>query len=168
MSGPGEVAVLTMGGTIDKVYSLAGEMEIGPPAAAQILALVGLGSISVAVASSKDSLDLTDDDRDELLGRIVTLGTAGVVVTHGTDTLVETAEHLARHAAELARRTVVLTGAVQPAAMSVSDAPFNLGAAVMAAQTLPAGVYVVMNGQAFAAGTVVKDRRTGRFVTTTA
>jgi L-asparaginase len=160
-----ELAVVSMGGTIDKIYSVAGEMEIGPPAASELLAMVGLGEVvPVIQASVKDSLDLTEADRAELLQHLRRLSARGVVITHGSDTLTVTAEYLQRHAANLEDKTIVLTGAVQPASMRHTDAGFNLGAALMAAQTLPSGIYVAMNGRAFVAGRVVKDRQTGRFV----
>ena len=101
-----------MGGTIDKIYSVAGEMEVGPPAASELLAMVGLGEVvPVIQASVKDSLDLTEADRAELLQHLRHLSARGVVITHGSDTLTVTAEYLQRHAANLEDKTIVLTGA---------------------------------------------------------
>lgn len=159
------VALIATGGTIDKVYSRQGELAIGPPAAAWLLETGGAaGEVSVESVLTKDSLVLTEEDRAELAERVSRVEAGGVVITHGTDTMTETAEYLLHRQAARAGVTVVLTGALQPAAMRESDAAFNLGAAVLAARTLPAGIYVVMHGLVFPAGTVRKDRSLGRFV----
>lgn len=164
MSDP-TVVVIATGGTIDKVYTLAGELEVGPPAADALLEEAGADSVlALESVLAKDSLDLTEADREALTRRLDALDAEHVVVTHGTDTLTTTAEHLARHARDLDRKVVVLTGAMQPAAMHGSDAAFNLGGAVVACQVLPPGVHVCMNGRVFPAGAVVKDRARGRFV----
>jgi len=111
----------------------------------------------------KDSLDITDEDRQALAEAVGELDTAAVVITHGTDTLTDTAEYLSRQ--QPARlKTVVLTGALQPAAMILSDAALNLGTALMASQTLSPGVYVCMGGHALAASQVRKDPVTGQFM----
>src|SRR6202000_2349438 len=96
-------------------------------------------------ALRKDSLELTDADRDELYQRIAALKTSRVIVTHGTDTMTVTAARLAA----IRGKTIVMTGALQPARFSESDAPFNLGMAFAAAQTAPPGVFIVMNGEVF-------------------
>ena len=88
----------------------------------------------------------------------------GVVITHGTDTMPETARFLLERPDQIGQRTIVLTGAMQPSAMRVTDAPFNVGAAVTAAQLLPAGVYVCMSGRIFDGATVRKDRQRGIFL----
>jgi L-asparaginase len=162
--GP-EITVLATGGTIDKIYNVAGELEIGPPAAAAILA--GLTTdLRVAVESvlAKDSRDITDIDRGVLVQRLDELDTARVVITHGTDTLADTAEYVHRHRRAASGKVVVLTGALQPAAMIRSDAALNIGAALASCQTLGPGTYVCMSGRIFPAGTVRKDFTTGRFV----
>ncbi|WP_324275293.1 asparaginase domain-containing protein [Blastococcus brunescens] len=166
MSGTADITVLATGGTIDKVYTLAGELEIGPPAAQRLLEVLRT-ELRIVVHSviGKDSLDITDDDRQALADAVDQLDTSSVVITHGTDTLSDTAVYLSRHRPE-ASRTVVLTGSLQPAAMTVSDAALNLGAALMASQTLAPGVYVCMGGRAFSAGQVRKDALTGQFVST--
>jgi L-asparaginase len=158
------VAILTTGGTIDKIYTLGGQLEVGPPAAEELLKTARPGvPVAIEPILAKDSLDLTDADRDLLLQRISRLRSMRAVITHGTDTMTETAAFLQRHLAQIADRTLVLTGAMRPAAMRDSDAPFNLGAALLAAQTLPAGVFICMNGQVFRAGTAFKDRAAGQF-----
>ena len=165
MRGTADVTVLATGGTIDKVYSLAGQLEIGPPAAARLLEVLRTDlRIEVRSVVAKDSLDLTDADRQLLAGAVDQAESASVVITHGTDTMTATAEHLVRHAATTTAKVVVLTGALQPAAMAVSDAALNLGAAVLASQTLTPGVWVCMGGRAVPAGEARKDPGTGHFV----
>lgn len=117
---------------------------------------------------TKDSLDITVADRELLARAVDDSDTSAVLITHGTDTVTDTAHYLALHATSTAQKVVVLTGSLQPAAMSVSDAALNVGAAVMACQLFEPGVYVCMNGRVFRAGTVHKDPATGRFVPYTA
>lgn len=163
MTDPAPIAILTTGGTIDKVYALSGDLEIGPPAVAGILdAVVTPTPILVERVLAKDSLDLTDDDRDALARAVARTAADRIVITHGTDTMTDTAESLAGRVPE--GKTIVLTGALQPASMNRSDAAFNLGFAIAAAQTSPPGVYVAMSARVFPASTVVKDRSTGAFV----
>lgn len=165
MSGAADITVLTTGGTIDKVYNLAGQLEIGPPAAQRLLEVLRTDlRIDVRSVIAKDSLDITDADRRLITDEVDQVGSASVVITHGTDTLTDTAEYLSRHASTVTSKVVVLTGALQPAAMAVSDAALNLGAAVMASQTLKPGVYVCMSGRAIPAGVARKDPATGHFV----
>lgn len=159
---PRQVLVLTTGGTFDTVYADGG-LAVGDPAAPWILANARVGDlVRVEPVLAKDSKEITDGDRDLLLARIRDAEASAVVVIHGTDTLTQTAEHLDGRCPE--GTTVVLTGAMQPAAMRDTDASFNLGAAVLASQLLPAGVHVVMNGRVHRAGQVVKDRARGVFV----
>ena len=164
MTDTADITVLATGGTIDKIYTIAGELEIGPPAAQRLLdALTTDLRIEVRAVIAKDSLDITEADRRELAGALDEVATSSVVITHGTDTLTDTAEYLDRHGAGRSK-VVVLTGALQPAAMAVSDAALNLGAALVACRTLAAGVYVCMGGRVFPAGAVRKDASTGRFL----
>jgi len=108
----------------------------------------------------KDSLDLEEEDRQQIVGRVRRAGTSKVVITHGTDTMTVTAAALAG----IANKTIVLTGALSPARFSESDAPFNLGMAFAAVQVAPPGVYLAINGFIFRSGEVVKDRDQGRFI----
>lgn len=155
--------VLATGGTIDKVYDLEGSLVIGAPAATALLAPV-LTDLEVSVESvlAIDSLEMTDVDRRKLCAHIETLDAERIVITHGTDTMTHTAEFLSRELTP--GRVVVLTGAMQPASMAVSDAAFNLGNAIAYVQALSPGVYVAMSGRCFAAGAVTKDRSRGVFV----
>ena len=164
MSGTADIVVLATGGTIDKVYNLAGELEIGPPAAQRLLDVLKTDlRIDVHSVIRKDSLDITDQDRQVLAEAVDDLDTAAVVITHGTDTLTHTAEYLSRQRSATSK-TVVMTGALQPAAMIISDGALNLGTALMASQTLGPGVYICMAGRAFPAGQVRKDALTGQFL----
>jgi len=108
----------------------------------------------------KDSLEMTPEDRQLIVERARSCGEGRVVVTHGTDTMADTARVLL--AARL-QKTVVLTGAMVPYAFGSSDGLFNLGSALSFAQVLPPGVYVAMNGRVFAGDRVRKDRELGTF-----
>lgn len=137
----------TTGGTIDKIYFDAkGEYAIGEPQVATLLGDVNLGfEFAIESLLKKDSLDLTDADRALIRERVAAEPTSHIVITHGTDTMIQTALALKN----IPGKTIVLTGAMQPARMRVTDAGFNLGAAVTAVQTLPSGVYIAMNGRIF-------------------
>ncbi|MCD2442023.1 asparaginase [Agromyces sp. SYSU K20354] len=162
MTDQSELVILATGGTIDKTYTLAGELEIGPPAAIRVLDGIATDqTIPIEAVIAKDSLDLTDDDRSRLLARIAEIAADRIVITHGTDTMTDTADYLSEHAPP--DKTIVITGALQPAAMSRTDAHFNLGYAIGAAQTSAPGVYIAMSARLFAAGTVTKRTETGKF-----
>jgi L-asparaginase len=153
--------VLTTGGTIDKVYFDAkGGYEVGAPMVRQILTNGRvLIDVDVREVLRKDSLDMTDADRAEIAHAVQACDAERMVITHGTDTMVETAAAL-RH---IGGRTIVLTGALQPGRFVDSDAPFNLGMALAAAQALPHGIYIAANGQLFDASRVRKNRELNRF-----
>lgn len=155
----------TTGGTIDKVYFDAlSEFEVGETALHPILRDANVTiDITITPLMRKDSLELTDADRATIHAAITASEARHILVTHGTDTMAQTADTLR----DIPGKTIVLTGAMQPAALRSSDSVFNIGFAVAAAQLLPAGVYVAMNGQVFDAGKVAKDRSANRFVTTT-
>ena len=162
MTAQNPSAVVTTGGTIDKLYfdSLS-EYQVGESVVRKLLSIANVKyPFEVVEALRKDSLELTDADRDELYRCVAGLKTSRVIVTHGTDTMTQTAARLAA----IQGKTIVLTGALTPARFSESDAPFNLGMAFAAAQTAPPGVFIVMNGEVFPAARVRKDREAGRFV----
>lgn len=160
---PENIVLLATGGTIDKFYSVAGTLDIGAPAAHDLLERV-LTDIRFDIRPliGKDSLDMTDADRAELAAALDEVEHERVIITHGTDTMSETARYLSEHA-NLGNKVVVLTGAMQPAVMAHSDAGFNLGAAVAAVTLLQPGVYISMSGRIFPAATVRKDRARGIF-----
>ncbi len=163
IKNPDVITILATGGTIVKFYSVAGTLDIGKPAAHDVLSRV-LTDIRFDIRAliGKDSLDMTDEDRAELVAALNAVEHDQVLITHGTDTMSESARYIAEHA-ELGSKVVVLTGAMQPAVMAHSDAGFNLGAAISALNLLEPGVYISMSGRIFPAHTVRKDRARGIF-----
>ncbi|MFC2486807.1 MAG: asparaginase domain-containing protein [Rothia dentocariosa] len=163
IKNPDVITILATGGNIDKFYSVAGTLDIGKPAAHDVLSRV-LTDIRFDIRAliGKDSLDMTDEDRAELVAALNAVEHDQVLITHGTDTMSESARYIAEHA-ELGSKVVVLTGAMQPAVMAHSDAGFNLGAAISALNLLEPGVYISMSGRIFPAHTVRKDRARGIF-----
>ena len=150
------------GGTFDKEYDeISGTLFFKDTHVAEMLAL-GRCRVPVAIETVMllDSLQMTDADRATIADRCRTCAETRIVITHGTDTMVETAAVLAQ---SVAGKTIVLTGAMVPYAFGSSDGLFNLGSAISFAQVLPAGVWVAMNGTHFAWDDVKKDRAAGRF-----
>ena len=162
MTAAEPIVVVTTGGTIDKAYFDAlSEYQIRESVIAKLLQIANVTlPYRVEEVSRKDSLDMTDADREQLRDRIAHAAETRVVVTHGTDTMTQSAEALK----SIAGKTIVLTGALAPARFAESDAPFNLGMAFGVAQSAAAGVYIAMNGQVFRAGEVRKDRANAKFV----
>ena len=156
------IRVLVTGGTFDKEYDeLTGRLYFKETHLPEMLRL-GRARLEVRVETLMmvDSLDMTDADRARIVDRCRSAPEARLVVTHGTDTMAETARALA---AGVPEKTVVLTGAMIPWAFGSSDGLFNLGGALSLAQVLPAGAWVAMNGRVFPAGRVRKNRETGVF-----
>lgn len=155
------VTVITTGGTIDKIYFDAlSHYEVGTPIIAGILTEAGVGvPYTVRPLMQKDSLDLTDEDRAQIRTAVQNAATSSVLVTHGTDTMVDTAQALAG----IEDKSIVLTGALKPARFRDTDAQFNVAAAFVAAQILPPGVWIVMNGGVFDPQHVRKNRDANRF-----
>jgi L-asparaginase len=142
-----KIKFITTGGTIDKVYFDAkNEYEVGPPQVAGLLHEANVTfQFEIESILRKDSLDMTEADRELIRQKVAADSFTRIVITHGTDTMVQTARELAG----IAGKTIVLTGSMQPARFRVTDAEFNLGTAVAAVQALPPGVYIVMNGRIF-------------------
>lgn len=157
------IKILTTGGTIDKIYfDATSEYEIGDPTIPHIFSEVGVhAEYELESVMRKDSLDISDDDRDVLKQKCEGTKQERILITHGTDTMCQTAEYLLG----IEEKTIVLTGALSPARFRVTDAVFNLGLAMGAVQSLPAGVYIAMSGEVFEAGKVRKNREKGRFET---
>ena len=156
-----KISIIAVGGTIDKVYFDAkSQYEVGPPNIERVLGELNL-SIAYSVNSlmRKDSLDMTDEDRGLIASAVTSDPCTGILITHGTDTMVQTALAL-QH---IAGKTVVLTGALEPALFKTSDAVFNIGCALGAVQALQPGVYIAMNGRVFRAGHVRKNLEKNRF-----
>jgi L-asparaginase len=161
---PGVLIVIT-GGTIDKTYfdELDG-YKYDRSVIGKIVEKARItGPSRLVELTLKDSLDLTDEDRENIRATVASAPETNIVITHGTDTMVETALYLARAAFD---KTIVLAGAFMPARFADSDGPFNVGMAFGAAQTAPAGVYIAMNGGIFTAGNALKDRARATFMTT--
>jgi len=157
------IHILTTGGTFDKIYHDAlSEFSIGEPMADELLQEAGVNlAYSVDSVLKKDSLELTNADRAQLCEQVMRSPHQHLLIIHGTDTMALTAQQLAA----ITNKTVVLTGAMQPARMRKSDAPFNLGFAIGALQCLDSGIYIAMNGRIFNANNVQKNRQLGRFET---
>ena len=155
------IRFVTTGGTIDKIYfDDLSQYEVGESQIQHILheGLVAF-DYEVVPLLHKDSLEVTDEDRAILRDFIARDDAERFVVTHGTDTMPETAEALSG----LEGKTIVLTGALTPARLKQTDAMFNVGMAVATAQVAPPGVYIAMSGQVFEAGHVRKNRAENRF-----
>ena len=157
-----QLEIITTGGTIDKVYFDAkSDFQVGAPQINEVLRDANLCiDYRVTPLLRKDSLDLTDADREAIRAVIAGAQQTRVVVTHGTDTMTDTARVLA----SIPDKTIVLTGSLSPARFAATDASFNVGMAFAAAQTLPPGVYVAMSGQVFDGLKVRKDVEANRFV----
>jgi L-asparaginase len=153
--------ILATGGTIDKIYFDAkSAYEVGPPNVEMVLGELDL-SIDYRVRSlmRKDSLELTDEDREVILQAVTRANEEHILITHGTDTMVQTAQYLAKGRG----KTIVLTGALAPALFKKTDAVFNIGCALAAVQILPPGVYIAMNGAIFPHDRVRKNLRKNKF-----
>ena len=153
--------ILTTGGTIDKIYfDDKSDYQIGEPQIGKILRDLGVViPFTVVPVMRKDSLHIDADDRAMLKAAIESREESHILITHGTDTMVETAKVLSA----IPGKTMVLTGALNPASFRGSDAEFNIGTAVGAVQALPAGVYIAMNGRIWDPAKVKKNVAANRF-----
>jgi L-asparaginase len=158
----GPIRLFVTGGTFDKEYDeIHGALEFRDTHLPEML-IMGRSRLDVRVRTLMmvDSIDMTDADRDLIVSNCRDAPEPNIVITHGTDTMVDTARVLA---AEVSGKTIVLTGAMIPIAFGSSDGLFNLGGALAVVQVLAPGVYVTMNGRVFAWDHVVKNRDTGVF-----
>ncbi len=156
------ILVFTTGGTIDKQYFDAiSRYAITETIIARLLEVARVTHpFRVEEVMRKDSLDIVDADRASLAARVRNVAESRIVITHGTDTMTDTARTLAG----IPGKTIVLVGALTPARFAESDAAFNLGMAFAVAQIAPPGVYITMNGSVFDGNKVAKDRDMGQFV----
>ncbi|MBS0254081.1 MAG: asparaginase [Proteobacteria bacterium] len=162
-----QILVLTTGGTIDKLYFDAlSQYQVGETVVGRVLATARVTHPPrIVELMRKDSLELTGEDRTIIAQAVAEAPESHIVITHGTDTMADTARALATAIPEvLESKTVVLVGALAPARFAESDAPFNLGMAFGAAQSARPGVWITMNGQVFDGRHVRKDRAIGAFV----
>ena len=156
------IRIFITGGTFDKEYNeLNGQLYFKDSHLADLLAM-GRSRVPVAIRTLMmvDSLEMTDEDRELIIHQCNNCDETQIVITHGTDTMTVTAKALAQN---VPGKTIILTGAMIPIKFGSSDGLFNLGSALAFAQTLPAGVYVAMNGRYFNWDNVWKNKQTGVF-----
>jgi L-asparaginase len=156
------IQIFTTGGSIDKRYSTRdSDFIVGEPCIAGWLIDSGFGPrFKIESLMRKDSLQISDENRQEINRALSNCKSSRIVITHGTDTMIETALSIV----DCAGKTIVLTGAMQPATFVKSDAHLNLGFALAAVQLLNPGIYIAMNGQIFLPENVRKDINAGIFV----
>jgi L-asparaginase len=156
------IRIFITGGTFDKEYNeLDGTLFFKDTHLHEMLKLGRCKTeVDIRTLMMIDSLEMTDEDRAIIVHQCMNSDEDKIVITHGTDTMTDTAELLAD---QQLNKTIVLTGAMIPYKFGSSDGLFNLGSAIAFVQTLPTGVYVAMNGQYFAAGAVRKNKQTGSF-----
>ena len=156
------VCLLVTGGTFDKEYDeIHGTLEFRKTHLPDMLTMARSRiDVRIQTLMMIDSMEMTDEDRGSILNHCRNAAERHIVITHGTDTMVETARLLAD---ESLNKTIVLTCAMIPIAFGSSDGLFNLGGALTAVQVIPAGVYVIMNGRVFRWDNVQKNPRTGVF-----
>ena len=154
------IVILTTGGTFDKIYFDANsEYSIGEPCISSILDEGNVMSdYRVQSILKKDSLDITHSEREIIKKSVIECEEERIIITHGTDTMVETAKFLE----DIKEKTIVLTGAMQPARFKKTDAIFNSGFAYAAALSLENGVYIAMSGQIFNSNNVRKNIDLGK------
>ena len=155
--------ILTTGGTIDKVYfDKKSNYEVGDPFVEELLHKMNVNiSFKVKSLMKIDSLDMTDIHREEILNYIKNSNANNFLITHGTDSIVETAIYLKK----ISDKTIVLTGSLKPAIFIDNDAIFNVGSALTSAQILKNGVYIVINGKVFNPDNVRKNLEKNIFET---
>lgn len=155
------IQIFTTGGTIDKVYFDANsEFEVGHSVLPELLSASNIhDGYRLQELMRKDSLEMDDRDRETILNAVRSCESEHILITHGTDTMADTAAVLAG----VHDKTIVLTGAMQPARMRHTDTTFNIGFAWATVQLLAPGVYIAMNGEVFEAGAVRKNLKAQRF-----
>ncbi len=156
-----DIQIFSTGGTIDKVYFDArSHFQVGDPQIAEILQMVNVAAAyRIETLFRKDSLDITEEDRAVLAQRVRETPCQHILITHGTDTMVQTAKSLQG----IPGKSIVLVGSLSPARFKFTDAEFNIGFALAAVQVVPEGVYIAMNGRIFDANKVRKNRAMNRF-----
>ncbi|MGH2563609.1 MAG: asparaginase domain-containing protein [Ginsengibacter sp.] len=156
------IRIFITGGTFDKEYNeLNGQLYFKDTHMSDLLEM-GRSRVLVEIRTLMmvDSLEMTDEDRELIIHQCNNCDETQIVITHGTDTMADTAKALAR---KVHNKTIILTGAMIPIKFGSSDGLFNLGSALAFAQTLPPGVYVAMNGRYFTWNNVWKNKQTGVF-----
>lgn len=156
------IRIFITGGTFDKEYNeIKGELFFKDTHMPEILKLGrSMVDVSIRTLMMVDSLEMTPEDRKLIISNCQKVKEDKIIITHGTDTMTETAKALAEN---VNNKTIVLTGAMIPYKFGSSDGFFNMGSALAFAQTLPYGVYVAMNGKYFNWDNVRKNKKTGFF-----
>jgi L-asparaginase len=156
-----KIKIYTTGGTIDKVYfDQKSDYQVGDPQASGVLERANVVlDYEIESIIRKDSLDFTDEDRQLIRKEVASTSAERIIITHGTDTMIDTAKLLE----DIPGKTIVMTGSMYPAQFRDSDAVFNIGCAVTAAQILEPGVYIVMNGRIFKPRHARKNVELNRF-----
>ena len=156
-----KLLIIATGGTIDKIYfDDKSDYQVGEPQIGETLRLMDVSfEFDIKPLMRKDSLHLDDRDRASMRETVLSSEIAHVIITHGTDTMVETANALK----DIPGKTIILTGALHPARFRDSDAVFNIGCAVGAVQSLPEGVWIAMSGRVWNPDHVRKNREQNRF-----
>jgi L-asparaginase len=164
------IKIIVTGGTLDKCYNpLNGELDFTQSHIAEMLQLGRVTlELNMECVMLKDSLQMNDGDRSEIIDICIDTDESQILITHGTDTMVETGKAIAsavktEQSGELKNKTIVMLGAMIPFEFKDSDALFNLGCAMSAVQILPAGIYITMNGRVFPYDKVVKNTDVGQF-----
>jgi L-asparaginase len=159
-----KITFIQTGGTIDKDYPRTSKgyaFEISGPAVKRILEKLNPAfEYEIISLLQKDSLDITDRDRQQIYHRCVNLDNDKIIISHGTDTMIETAARLA----EIEDRVIVITGAMRPERFANSDAPVSIGVAIGAVSVLPPGTYIAMHGRVYPWNKVKRDPHTGQFL----
>lgn len=156
------IRIFITGGTFDKEYNeITGQLFFKDTHMSELLQM-GRSKVQTEIRTLMmiDSLDMTEADRDLIAENCIKATENKIVITHGTDTMADTAKVLAQ---KVKNKTIVLTGAMIPIKFGSSDGLFNLGSALAFVQSLPVGVYVAMNGRYFNWDNVRKNRQTGSF-----
>jgi L-asparaginase len=156
-----KLKIIACGGTIDKVYFDAkSAFQVGEP---QVVTVLRESNVTleyeVESVLKKDSLDMTDADRELVRSVVEASAESRILITHGTDTMIQTAKALSN----ISNKTIVFTGSMEPAKFKVTDAAFNIGCAIAAVQILPAGVYLAMNGKILDPNRAIKNIIINRF-----
>jgi L-asparaginase len=158
-----KISIIQTGGTIDKDYPKKTKgyaFEISDPSIERILKKIKTGfSYEIISAFKKDSLDVTDEDRNYLMKICSESPDNKIIITHGTDTIIDTAIFLSK----IKNKTIILTGSLLPERFKDSDAEFNIGVAIGAINVLGTGVYIAMNGIVIPAEKCTRDYETGEF-----
>jgi len=159
-----KIIFIQTGGTIDKDYphtTKGWAFEFGEPATTRVLEKLNPSfEYEILTAFQKDSLEITDEDRKKLADLVTTQSADKIIVTHGTDTMIETATYLSE---TIKNKLVIITGAMRPEQFSNSDAPINIGSAIAAANLLEDGIYIAMHGVVKPYKEIKRDLDTGKY-----